>query len=386
MHARFAFLSLLLSACGLKRLMPEGPVLRESQRAEQFRPESSSGVVYSGERQTAFPIVPFMAWGVAYDLDLVIVTEHPEWDMTEIARINTPDGPLWMAKDARRSDLEQMLLVDLEDPYSWMPEIPVTRLQRDIRIEERSTETHVDMDVFYTNADDESVHISYQGSQPVSQRGKRNGSTMGHSKASIIAVLDLPAMNLTRHVTARYDGEVQPLKKILGLVPFAMSLTQTQAGIASADIVFTPAPPPFNDAPIVDLISTHRFADGHSADQTWQVARHEDGIELIQRSPLRTIRHRFVGTEHPEWAGATVEQWGTYEPVLVITAFPPVPDLSARFEGQHQSTFLMDVAGQPSHAIGTLLTEWNEDEVLVQIRPTAPWWVAERPMDSDDIF
>ena len=66
----------------------------------------------------------------------------------------------------------------------------------------------------------------------------------------------------------------------------------------------------------------------------------------------------------------------------MITANPALPDLRRRFEGVVSSRFVMDVAGQQSHATGEIHAEWVDDDVVVRIRPDAPWWVAERPMDS----
>ncbi len=374
--------ALLLSACGLKRMLPEGPVLKPNQRDAAFGETLASAASYTSLPESDVPVLPFMVFGVAYDLDIVVVTEHPVWDMTEIARIDTPDGPLWLAKDARRSDLEQIIIADIPDLFTWMPEIPVRRVQGTVRVEDRSSESDLDMDIFYTNPDGEPVHISYQGKVPVAEQGKRNGSTMGHSQGTVMAVLDLPVRNLARSTTVRINGETQKVRKIAGLVPFTMALTQTQAGIAIAAIAMTPHPPAFPDAPTSTVDLTHQLAEGRTATQTWHVGRGSNGARLVQRSELRTIEHRFIGTESLEWTGATVQQVGKDEPALVITANPALPDLRRRFEGVVSSRFVMDVAGQQSHATGEIHAEWVDDDVVVRIRPDAPWWVAERPMDS----
>jgi hypothetical protein len=374
--------ALLLSACGLKRMLPEGPVLKPDERDAAFGQATASAATYTSQPLSDVPVMPFMVWGVAYDLDIVVVTEHPEWDMTEIARIDTPTGPLWMAKDARRVDLEQIIVADIPDLFSWMPEIPVQRVQGAVRIEDRSSETDLDMDVFYSNPDGEPVHINYQGKVPAAEQGKRNGSTMGHSQGTVMAVLDLPLRNLARSATVRINGETQKIRKIAGLVPFAMALTQTQAGIAIADVAMTPLPQPFPDAPTADVSVTHQLAEGRQATQTWHIGRAVDGARLVQRSALRTIEHRFVGTHSLEWTGATVQQSGKNEPALVISANPALPDLRRRFDGVMTSRFVMDIAGQQSHATGEIHVQWVNDEAVVRIRPDAPWWVAERPMDS----
>ncbi len=374
--------ALLLSACGLKRMLPEGPVLKPNERDIAFSQTLASSVSYTSEPTSDVPVPPFMVFGVAYDLDIVVVTEHPVWDMTEIARIDTPNGPLWLTKDARREDLEQIIVADMPDLFSWMPEIPVRRVRGTVRVEDRSTESDLDMDIFYTNPDGEPVHISYQGKVPVAEQNKRNGSTMGHSQGTVMAVLDLPVRNLARHTTVRINGETQKIRRIAGLVPFAMALTQTQAGIAIADVAMTSQPSAFPDAPTSEVDLTHQLPDGRQATQTWHIGRGGDGTRLVQRSDLRTIEHRFAGTDSLEWTGATVQQVGKDNPALVISANPALPDLRRRFEGVVSSRFVMDVAGQQSHATGDIHAEWVDDDVVVRIRPDAPWWVAERPMDS----
>ena len=375
-------LALFLSACGLKRMLPEGPVLKEREREALFAGPEASGATYTSDANTHIPALPMTVWGIGYDLDIVVVTDHPEWDMTEIARIDTEDGPVWMAKDARRRDLTQMLITDLSDRQDWIPEIPVQRIDSPVRVEDRSTETDIDIDIFYTNADGQPVAISYQGKVPQKAQRQRNGSTMGHSQDDVIAVLDLPLRDFARSARVRIGGEEQRIAKLAGLIPFTMALTQTQAGIARTDVVWTALPPPFPDAPINAVTSTYTMSDQQRITQEWQLARTETGVSMIQRDGERTLQHDFVGDDSLEWTGASVRRVGRELPVMQITAQPALPDLRRRFDGAHTSRFVIDVAGQRSHATGSLTASWDGDQVRVQIRPDAPWWVAERPMDS----
>ena len=73
----------------------------------------------------------------------------------------------------------------------------------------------------------------YSGKTKFKKERKRNGSTMGHSKNQLLAILDLPNSNFGKKAKISYDGKVYPVKRILGILPFKMLIQQTQGGISS---------------------------------------------------------------------------------------------------------------------------------------------------------
>jgi hypothetical protein len=377
---RLGIVAALLSGCTLKRYLPEPPALTEVQRLE-FDVPTPSGVTYTGPARAAWPAPPVPVWGIGYDLDVVIATHHPSWDMHEIARIDGPDGPLWLAKDARAGSLDQTLVADVPDAYALVPEIPVERRSGEVRLLDRSVEGRLDLDVFYENVDGEPVRVSYRGPVPHTALRQRNGSTMGHSRGSLVAALDLPLRDLGSDAFVNINGKKQRIRRILGLVPFRMALVQTQAGLATGDWSITPSPPAFPDAPVTE-VTTHHTLPGGAADQVWQVAWTDGGAELVQRHPLRTIRYRFTGSESLEWSGAEITQFGRDVPVLTVAISPALPDLRRPFTGTAESRFVLDVNGQRGHAVGRIRATSTPDGARVEVTPEAPWWVADRPLDG----
>ena len=227
-------LAFVLSACGIKQMLPEGPAVDAAERS-QWQPTPAE-VAYQSDALVPFPVIGVVVWGAAYDLDLVLVSTHPEWNMHEYARMQTPDGPLWFAKDARESTLTQSVVADLDDLQTRFPELPVERRSSPVEVIDRSADGWLDIELRYDNIDGVPVEVAYRGKAPTTALRKRNGSTMGHSRDSLLAVLDLPYRNFGRSASMRFDGEAVRIKRIAGLLPFRMALVQTQGGLAIGQI------------------------------------------------------------------------------------------------------------------------------------------------------
>ena len=64
---RFAvLLSLFTASCGIKQMLPEGPVLDAWERTQQFPGDTPSGVQYGGEPRVPFPVPPFQVQSRAW--------------------------------------------------------------------------------------------------------------------------------------------------------------------------------------------------------------------------------------------------------------------------------------------------------------------------------
>ena len=328
-------------------------------------------MIYEGPPLVDHPVLPVMVWGAAYDLDLVLVSRHPAWNMHEYARMQTPDGALWLAKDSRESTLEQSVVIGLDDVHEWFPELPVERKAAPVEVVDRSTEDWLDLDLRYENIDGEPVEVHYQGKPPVSRQRKRNGSTMGHSRDAVLAVLDLPLRNFGRRATISISGEEVGVERILGLIPFRMALVQAQGGLASGQFHQ-------RSGPDGALQTVHEVVPGKPAvvDWTWS----DD--QLVQRSPIRTLIYAF--TTRPDGARelvrAEVQQFARTEPVTVVAFDPALPDLRRRFAGVATSRFSVDMNGQPGHATGTVRVFWEDQGPVVEVLPTDPWWTTDRPL------
>jgi hypothetical protein len=363
-----------LSACSIKRLLPKKKVLSTSKRTEILAQKRVENIQYKGDSKLDFPIIPLQVWAAAYDLDIVIVSNHPKWNMHELARLSTPDGPLWIMKDAIEPSLEQSIIANIPEVETWLPEIPVKRKYYPVEVQDKSTDQWLNLDFKYENRSGELCEIHYEGKPPTKKQPKRNGSTMGHSKDQLIAVLDLPLRNFGKKTSISFDGKPYKVKKILGLMPFKMALVQTQAGLSIGHYRF--------EKQGEEIIQTHLDKDT-ICQQKWEMTAKKDGVWMEQKNELRTLAYHFEEKgPYLELSKARVQLWNAKQPDFEIHFAPALPDLRYRFEGRQVSTFIMDVNGQESHAIGQVEAYWTEDGPQLDVIPQKPWWVADRPMQA----
>lgn len=401
-----ALVASIVAGCGLKQMLPEPPAQTASDRTRDFPADAPSGVTYTGRPLTSYPVLPVQVFGAAYDLDLVIVSRHPEWNMHEYARLETPQGAVWIAKDARQSTMSQSIVADLPDIDAWMPEIPLPRKRGSVTVHDRSSADRLDLTLSYENIDGQPVVVTYAGPPPTTLQRKRNGSTMGHSAGELLAVLDLSHRDFGKEASVSIGGEDWPVKKILGVLPFRMAVVQAQGGLATGKARISAggreAEPIEREGlgvhPLEALDSgvaapesvasdgffvTYEVPDGGHVRTRWDIEEAASTVDVLQVAEVRTLRYHYrkAGSAWElEWAD--VVQWGSDDPITHFEVSPALPDLRRPFEGRWTGRFVIDVNGQPNHAIGTIEAWWADDEAHVRVLPTEPWWAADRPMET----
>ena len=222
-------LSVLAFGCGIKRYLP-GKAVLDADQALAWRAAPPAAVPYRGPPRVGMPVLPLQVFGLYYDLDLVLVSDHPSWDMHEYARVDLPDGPLWLAKDARPTGV-QGIVADVPDIERWAPEAAVPRQRGEVAVVDESEGDRVDVTLRYQNLDGELVAVQVQGRVKARPPGKRNGSTMGHSRQSAAVVLDLERFGSAGRVRMSIGGQRVRIKHLLGLYPMKFLLRQAQAGV-----------------------------------------------------------------------------------------------------------------------------------------------------------
>lgn len=361
----------LLLGCGLKTLLPGPPALDAAERAA-FDSPAPARVTYTGPAKVAFPVLPVQAWGLRYALDIVLVSQHPQFTMHEYARIDLPDGPLWLAKDADTRG-NQTIVANVPSIESWVPEVPVDRIAGEVKVEDRSDAEHLDLLIAYDNVAGERTEVRYEGKQPTRPSNPRNGNTMGHSRATVAALLDLHLFRAGGDVTMTFDGQEVPIKRLWGIYPMTFALAQTQGGFAIADFRQEPAEGGFRLVrPSSDDLWPTR------SDEAWTVAD-----EWARRDgTVTSLRYHFR-----DGGLDRVQVWqvgAELVPVVDMVFRPALPDLSRPFLGIIESDFAVDIAGQRGHGTGRIRCRWTDDDtVTVEMIPTAPEWFADRPMVSD---
>jgi hypothetical protein len=307
--------------------------------------------------------------------------------MHEYARIDLPQGPLWLAKDSR-PDGVQGIVADVDDLEAWAPEATVPRRRGAVQVEDRGQGDRVDLRIAYDNLEGEAVEVEVRGKVPARPPGKRNGSTMGHSRQSAAVVLDLERFGGAGRVRMHIGGQRARIKKLLGFYPMKFLLWQTQAGVMAASQRQAPAGSGFTltrPGPGAVDPATGQPGWPTSGTEGWILAA---GVEADGRSsvvaeragPLITLRYHFV-----DGGLVRAEAWqaGRDVPVTTLRLSPALPDLSRPFAGTAASRFSLAVNGQEGHGVGTLTARWqDQDTVALALRPEQPWWLADRPMDG----
>lgn len=370
--------------CGLKRYLPKKAVLDAQELAPFTRP-APSGVAYTGPARAPVPVLPVQVFGLFYDLDIVLVSTHDAWDMHEYARVDLPDGSLWLAKDSRAGTLVQGIVADVPDIDTWMPEAAVPRQQGQVQVTDRGEGRKIDLSLSYTNMDGAPVEVEVRGKLPRKPPGKRNGSTMGHSQQSAAVLLDLQRFGSAARARMSIGGEKVPIKRLLGLQPFRFLLQQAQGGIMVASMVQRPGEAGLDvtrPAPGAIDPATGQPGWPTRSEEHWTVDPGSDDTRgetvLARQGRGGTLRYFF---RDGELVRAEAWQHGRDIPVTVLRFAPALPDLRRPFTGTHESHFAIEVNGQQGHGTGTLAVSWTDaDTVRLALRPTAPWWVADRPM------
>ncbi len=361
---------LAMSGCGLKGVLPGGPVLSRTE-LQRFGATTPSPAMYTGPSLVPFPVIPLQGFGLQYATDVVFVSRHPDWGMHEYAKLDLPDTSIWIAKDTARSG-EQTIVADVEGLETWMPEIPAPRIQAPIQIQDQSHGDRIDITLRYENPLGQTTEIWAKGTMPAKAPMKRNGNTMGHSKDKVAAVLDLERFGSQIKGGIRIDGQEQKFDRVLGLVPFRFLLRQTQGGVVVSNFRQTPTPNGF----LLTRPSPKSPDWPTRAQERWLW----DGMTATHDNGVARFDYRFVGGGLSQ---ITVRQHGLDTPTFELVMEPALPDLSRPFNGRHTVDFVMHVNGQRGHGLGTLTAYWDDaTTVHVAFTPSTPHWLADRPMLS----
>jgi hypothetical protein len=367
----------------LAELTARGRVLKGVERALVFGDDRRPDVVYAGPPAHDWPVLPLMPWGIAYDLDLVFIGDHPKWDMLEIARVQLDGEPLWLAKEARRgegTDLggppgEQTIVGKASEEVlrDWLPEVPVRR-KTGLEVE-RSGRHGRHLALSWTNHDDEAVTAKALIPRYIPPALARNGPTFRHSQHSLVAVLDLARSGLFRGGRWAVNGADVPLKRALCLQPLTVALGQTQGGLAQGTWTHRPTRRGLTLALERGELRLERQREPSA--EVWRT--------VDPGTPFRTIEAVFLRHKGSlELLELLVRQWPRYSPVTRVRFGPALPDLRRPLAGAtpHESKFVIDINGRRSHAFGSAIVTPDPEtgRVTLDLVADRPHWVAARPL------
>jgi hypothetical protein len=352
-------------------LVRRGPVVG-ARALDGWRARPRIGAVRAvGAAPSGAPVPPLSVWGVPYEVDLVLRTAHPDFDMHEIAKVRTADGPLWLWKDARAAGLAQTIVADRDDIGRLLPEVPVERRAAPMRVVDASDARTLRLDVTTSNVDGVPVRLVWDGPRP-RPVWLRNSSTMGHSADAVAALLDLSAMALGASATLEIGGRRWAPTKIAGVVPFAVALQQTQGGLAMGTRTVDAEGRRWGWA---------AWAPGQQDAQTDVMAAPSgEGLRLQVQDAWRTLRHSFVGDDATAWEGAEV--WAPDGRLVAsVASRPAIPDVRRPWTGPAFGELMVSVGGQRPHGRATWQGTSDRDGARLLVTPTSPSWFAARAIE-----
>jgi hypothetical protein len=237
----FGVLAATLAGCA-KDIKPTGPVLTPFERGRDFATATMAPARYSGNIPplTKVPVLPFMGFGLNYDVDVVLGLKSDDFDMIEVARTQSADGPLWVVVETEADTKSQLVLSAAEDMNTWMPELPLDRKTTQLVVQDKTTTDGLDLSVKYDNSDNLPVEMTLQG-QPAEKRAKkRNGNPMGHSENELLTAIDVSSAESLFLADVRIDDDRVRARKMGGITPFQLTTTKAVGGIATGEYFQTP--------------------------------------------------------------------------------------------------------------------------------------------------
>ena len=367
---------LLMLGCAVvqtaKRMSPAGPVL-EPEALAVFDSVVPAEVAYTGAPLIDAPVLPLQIFGIYYGVDVVLITKHPDWDMHEYARLDTPAGPVWMAKDADRQYV-QTVVADLDNIERWAAEVAVPRQAGVVSVEDRSEGRVTDVTLRYTNINGDPVEVEVRAKMPKKPPKLRNGSTMGHSQQAVAVVLDLERFGHGGRVRMSIGGERQRVKRLLGFYKMQFLLQQAQGGFSQSSLVISGS----KDALHIDRPIGTDWMTASSED--WSVTA--DGpMSLLSHDNGYTVQTYALIDGGVAWA--EISQHGREQSIFRASFSPALPDMRRAFEGVVSSDFRMDINGQQGHGTGTVQAQWVDGAVKLSVTPSEPWWLESRTMTGE---
>jgi hypothetical protein len=227
---------LALAGCGGK-YKPKSPVLTGWERNLAFPEEVDSTARYTAvdDARINAPVLPVMAFGMAFDVAVSVRSRHQNWDMHEFGRVTTPDGPVWVAVETREGTLDQYMTADVADFDLFMPEIPFQRKATTFQKEDLSDEEALAIALSYENIDGQMVEVDFKGDAPFRYTKKRNVDVLGQANTTAIIAKDMQHRESAFKTSLKIDGKGQGLEKVGLFVPFQWATEQASGGLATAN-------------------------------------------------------------------------------------------------------------------------------------------------------
>lgn len=356
------WLTIFVTACaGLGDYLPEGPVLSARDMQEFASPSASEPALFGDT-----PVLPLQIFGVRYERDLVLETNHPQVTMLEVASLEIPgQEEIWIAKIADEEGT-QSLVSHREEILSWMPEVDAPRSHQPTSFsvsEEASGRLEVNLLLPSGEALEAVAKL-----KPLKRPRRTNSSTFNHSQHIALAILEVSGKRIGLQASLAISGKPQSFRRVFGLIPVKALLEQTQGGVVTADIEVS------RSGDSLELLRPESWSVPGL--QICAIARQE----VVCPGSLGSTHYRFIrdGFSAAEVIGPRGERR------FMLQLDEPLPPITPDLEGEHRRKFAVNIGGIQGAGHGVLVLRGASDgeSIHLGLYPEAPRWFAARPMES----
>ncbi|MCK4666439.1 hypothetical protein KAU33_06805 [Candidatus Dependentiae bacterium] len=309
------------------------------------------------------PVIPFLMFGIdIYDEVFIELKRNKQWWTLEICRSRYG----WFNLDAYL-DGTQVLGIDNNIPEDMLKSIPIQGYKSELIVQKEITEDcKMRYLISYYSPDSEKIEIIFEHNNKSWKLKKGNGSTMGHSKKEMLALVDITRLVQGKAVV-KIDGKKQKISHIIPFfLPKAFYLGQTIVGIPKSE---------FNS----NEKQFQRLIDDRQPKNPMYCIKNPD--QTISAYHFKELKGNYL-----ELFKTELHSNHPFTYLLQILFSPAIPDL--RFITEDWSgKFVMNVNNKFGYAYGDVqVQKINDNELKFTLCPKAPYWVADRYVYSKIIL
>jgi hypothetical protein len=315
------------------------------------------------------PVLPFVAWGLRFDEDLMVSIAEGGWGMAEVAKVLMPDGSsLWFSLDSMRDGRQYVGLPDDPRAAEAAAHFPAPSYEAGLEVIEAAGRRpgRSRFDISYVRMDGTPMEFSIEAKDGDKPPARRNGHAMNHSQGRVLALLDIFSLRLARPLWRK--GQGHRVQRIAG-VPISGRMRQVVGGLRSGS--WTQRSWGLEGLDEADVILARRSLPGEELlvqegfpSTVYRFSREEDRLEL------RAIEvYQSLSPGDP--------------PILQIRFNPSLPDLRYGPPLEpHNSKMSIEVNGREGYQTGEVQISKDGSDAKLVLLSSRPDWAHVRPLAS----
>ncbi len=327
------------------------------------------------------PVVPFVAWGLWFDEDIMIsLSGDPGWGMIEVSKIVLPSGRhVWFTLDSKEDGRQFVGLPDDPLAAEMAKAFPAPSYNAGLIVKEVKKRTRhktlAHYEVSYRRIDGAPIRFELTVDDSVKPSLLRNGHAMNHSQGNVLALVDLASMQLVKSGGFRFIGDHPRRAQSLLTQKIAGVLRQAAAGLRAGSW---------------KLNGASLEARNSDSNTLGLVILGDDGrvVTLGTGDAFPSVQYDFAREgESLGLREIRVDQSldGRTKEVARIRFNPALPDLRYGPPSRPlESRMVVGVNGQSGYQMGVVRVERDRDgsSARISVLSRKPSWAKQRPVVS----